>query len=145
MYSCELSLSDPEIRSRCVDWLAEYQLRRVQFEPRFGVVVIDGRENLKLLAVFKRAPRHALTKNLELNQCMTAADGNVLIEVAELVQLPQGVGLHALPSEMRLERLDDLNSLAWDVQCRAHEPLSIAGGIAGVDRECAGSARCSAA
>jgi len=113
VYVCESTLPNFKRLPGAIDWLTKYKLGRLWVELHF---VLQGQRNGYFNAIVefagnKRGNGFRLDDS-EAQGSRIDRHHNVLVEVAKVVQLPQGVILKGCPSVVRLQLFDDHNRYA---------------------------------
>jgi len=122
VYFYDVALGKTEVRSRCFEWLAEYQSGRLRVDFNF-VLSAQRNQDLKFRGVVVGNCRHGFRK-FDGHFGGVVADGGVLIQVAQSIQLPQGMRPVILPACMWLQVLNDVDGCGWNIPRRQHELLS---------------------
>ena len=137
LYFCEAVLGKLESRSGGIKRKSEYELGR--FRYHFDLTFVSKRNHhLRCWGVIERAPRRFRNipgSELELNDRSAVADGDMLVEIRQFVQLPEGMRLEVLPSLIRLKGLDDLDSGTRYLPGSPLESFPVLVAVAGMNRE----------
>lgn len=105
VYFCDVGLGQFELGPGSIDWFPKYKLGRLWFDAH---IVFGGERNGEFHCLVKNAAeqRHIGTGGRDRDVCVTEGHRRMFVEIAQLVQLPQGVRLEGVPSDVWLQRLD---------------------------------------
>jgi hypothetical protein len=111
--------------------VTEYQLGRLRFD--FDLTLsCEGHKDARYSGFCigdQRGLRNAGgSLNVNLDDSVAVAGRDMLVQIAEFVQLPKGMRLQHLPSRVRLKRLDDFDGGARDVPGRELEARGVLAG-----------------
>ena len=119
VYFCDVSIQKverPPIPGawRFIDWITKYKVGRAWLEFYFELI---GHGNTNFYGIANVLGAHLDTSvggdHVEAQIGMADRNRPVLVEVAKLVELPEGVLVESIPSVVRLKRLDDLSRFRW--------------------------------
>ena len=136
VYCAQTIKLDFETRDRVglVDWFSKNNSGDIYMELNLAFL---GERNVYFRCVADVAPPSiGDSENAELKFNVADSDNLVLVDVAKLVDLPQGMILKGWPSRIRLKRLNNLEGFRGYASNLFIEALIARSGTLGLDREC---------
>ena len=123
IYFCEAPESEFKGRPRFVDWKSEYKLGHGRLDIE---IVLDRPINNHFHAIVEIArgePIQTIWAGLEGSMGAVDRDRDVLVDIGKFVKSPEWVRAEAVPSIVRLKRLNDLDCLTGEIPGDTPEPL----------------------
>lgn len=132
VYLCDAAIPNLERCAGTVDWFTKYQLRDTWLEYH---IVLGGERESHFKAIIEFSARSRPRGDEHVERCRVHCEDGVLVDIAQSIQLPQGMALERCPSMVWLKRFDNSGGVGGDVCGRSLESPPASGGVVAMNRE----------